>query len=220
MSKKPKIALIDYGLGNLLSVARAIEAANGEPFLVSNKGAFSGADGIVLPGVGAFGDGMTNLKARGLDELMLEEFDHATPIMGICLGMQLMFEKSQEFGEHKGLGLIKGHVIRFPNGIVHRERPLKVPNVWWHQARLGPASTNCVNLSADVLDSIDSSYFYFVHSFYASDVPTENILTLTQFGELKYCSSVWKKNFIGFQFHPEKSGAVGISVYQNWIRNL
>jgi glutamine amidotransferase len=220
MSKRPKIALIDYGLGNLFSVARAIEAACGQPYLVSNISQFSGADGIILPGVGAFGDGIANLKARGLDELILKEFDHSTPILGICLGMQLMFEKSQEFGEHNGLGLIKGQVIKFPDNIVHRGRPLKVPHVGWHRAKLGGASRTCIHLSSDILKSFDSEYFYFVHSFYASEVPVENILTLSPFGDLEYCSSVWKKNFIGFQFHPEKSGAFGIRIYQDWIRNL
>jgi glutamine amidotransferase len=220
MTDKPKIALIDYGLGNLFSVARAIEAAGAVPHMVSKGDEFNGADGMVVPGVGAFGDGIRNLKDRGLDALILDQFLAGTPIMGICLGMQIMFETSEEFGEHRGLGLIKGRVTRFPHGAVHKGRPLKVPHIGWHRVSLSSNNPYCIALSASTQTAIDRGYFYFVHSYYAAQVPDQNILTTTSFGELKYCSSVVEKSFIGFQFHPEKSGPLGLNVYKDWIQNL
>lgn len=219
MINKPKVALIDYGLGNLHSVARAIEAAGGAPYLVSNRNEFDGANGIVLPGVGAFGDGIKNLKNRGLDSLILDEFREGTPTMGICLGMQMMFEASEEFGEHRGLGIIKGRVTRFPDGYNDRGRTLKVPHIGWHPVSLS-TSVKCEALSATGKKMMDGGYFYFVHSYYAAQVPERNTLTSTMFGDLRYCSSVVERNFIGFQFHPEKSGPLGLRIYKDWIQNL
>jgi glutamine amidotransferase len=219
MTHKPKIALVDYSLGNLFSVSRAIDAAGGVPYLVSSRDKFKGADGIVVPGVGAFGDGIRNLDERGLGALILDEFGDGTPIMGICLGMQIMFESSEEFGEHRGLGIIKGRVKKFSSDELDGSRPLKVPHVGWHPVSLS-SKTECLTLSKAAQKTIDGGYFYFVHSYYATQMADENILTTTSFGNLSYCSAVVQRNFLGFQFHPEKSGPLGLCIYKDWINNL
>lgn len=219
MTPKPKIALVDYSLGNLFSVSRAIDAAGGVPYLVSSRDKFNGADGIVVPGVGAFGDGIRNLERRGLDALILEKFSDGTPIMGICLGMQIMFESSEEFGDHRGLGIIKGRVKKFASNEVDGNRPLKVPNVGWHPTSLS-SKAECITLSKTAQKTIDGGYFYFVHSYYAAFVAEENVLTTTRFGNLSYCSAVVQRNFLGFQFHPEKSGPLGLCIYKDWVNNL
>jgi glutamine amidotransferase len=197
------ITIVDYGVGNLRSVQKALEAV-GAPALVSAEpAALERARGIVLPGVGAFGDGMAQLRARGLVEPLLDQVQRNKPLLGICLGMQLLFEESEEMGRHAGLGLLPGRVLRFP------ENDLKVPHVGWN--RLRP-------VDHPLLAGIPGGgYAYFVHSYYARPAARGDVLATTDYG-LEFASVVGRGSTWGAQFHPEKSQEVGLRLLANFWR--
>lgn len=186
-----KVAIIDYGMGNLFSVARACAHVGLEAAVTSDPGDVKRALGVILPGVGAFGDAMASLRERGLVE-PLREAALTKPFLGICLGMQLLMTKSYEFGEHEGLNVIEGEVLRLQSR--------KVPQVGW-------------NLAGDV-------YYYFVHSFYVKPADPKVVLTTTRYGDTEFCSSLQKGFVTACQFHPERSGLKGLLVYQNFARRI
>lgn len=196
-----KIAIIDYGIGNLASAAQGFLAAGMDPVITCQKGEILSADGVVLPGVGAFPKGMENLKALDLLTVIYETVNKGTPFLGICLGMQLLFEESEEYGISKGLGLLPGCVKKFPLG-------LKVPHMGW----------NSLNIKKDnpITDSISAdSYVYYVHSFYADKYNSEHVVASTEYG-LEFPAIVCFNNIVGMQFHPEKSSQVGIRLLRNF----
>lgn len=203
-----KVVLVDYGLGNLFSISQAIEHVGFKPIISSCKEDLLSATHLILPGVGAFGDAMENLQKLDLISPLIEKIDSGTPLLGVCLGMQLLFEESEEHGINKGIGCIKGSIHRFPDTI-EREK-LRVPNIGW----LGIEH----NERSVLLNGVKSgSYMYFVHSYFASPTNRDDILTYTTYQGFEYCSSVQKNNIYAFQFHPEKSGPIGINIYKNFI---
>jgi glutamine amidotransferase len=196
-----QIVIVDYGLGNLRSVFRGLEKCGAVPVITSDIQEISAADGIVLPGVGAFRDGMEQLSAMGR---AIKEASESVPVLGICLGMQMLLEWSEEHGLHAGLGIIPGTVRRFP-----RVEGFKIPHMGWNSLSIAmPDHPLMTGIS-------EGSYVYFVHSYYA-DCGTPYTLTTTDY-ILPYASSVSRGNVFGVQFHPEKSGAVGLRILSNFI---
>jgi glutamine amidotransferase len=195
------VVIIDYGLGNLRSVLRGLENAGSSAVITDDAAQIAAADGIVLPGVGAFSEGMEQLG--GLKETVIAA-TRDVPLLGICLGMQMLMEMSEEHGEHPGLGLVPGRVRRFP-----RVPGQKVPHMGWNTIHLEHVDNPLFSGFAP-----DESV-YFVHSFYA-DTPAEYILTTTEY-IVPFASSIFNRNAYGVQFHPEKSGAVGLRLLKNFI---
>jgi glutamine amidotransferase len=196
-----QIVIVDYGLGNLRSVFRGLEKCGATPVITSDIQEISAADGIVLPGVGAFRDGMEQLSAM---EKAIREASKSVPVLGICLGMQMLLEWSEEHGLHAGLGIIPGTVRRFP-----RVRGYKIPHMGWN-------SISLVMPEHPLMSGIsEGSYVYFVHSYYA-DCDPASVMTRTDY-ILPFASSVSRGNVSGVQFHPEKSGAVGLRILSNFI---
>lgn len=199
------IALIDYGLGNLRSVQKALEAVGANVRLTSEAGDILAAGKVVLPGVGAFGDGMAGLRQRRLVDVIRTLSEQRKPLLGICLGMQLLFEVGYESGEHEGLGLLPGKVIKFP------AKDLKVPHTGWNQ--IFPER------ECQLLEGIPSgSYAYFNHSYYCKAAEWGQVLASSEYG-LRYASVVQKERLYGVQFHPEKSQAVGLQILRNFVES-
>ncbi|MCE5300993.1 MAG: imidazole glycerol phosphate synthase subunit HisH [Spirochaetia bacterium] len=198
-----KIAVIDYGMGNLHSVMKALEYTGVPAVLTCDPKVIEKSCGIILPGVGAFKDAMKEIKKRKLQGVLTSQVKAGKPILGICLGMQLLFSLSTEFGSHKGLGFIKGRVVRFKKG-------MKVPHMGWNRAEIAN------NASRIFRGMKDDEYFYFVHSYYVVPSSPKVILTKTGYGNTIFTSSVEQGNVFGFQFHPEKSGERALKVYRNF----
>jgi glutamine amidotransferase len=195
------IAIVDYGVGNLRSVQKALERVGATAIVTDDPAALDAAEGVVLPGVGAFGDGMANLQARRLIDPLLRQVRQDKPLLGICLGMQLLFEESEEMGHHRGLSLLPGRVLRFPEG------NLKVPHIGWNQLRIA---------ECDLLDGInDGAHAYFVHSYYVAPEDPADVLATTAYG-LEFASVVGRGTIFGAQFHPEKSQDVGLRLLSNF----
>ena len=195
------IAIVDYGCGNLYSLQCSLKLLNLESKITSDPEDIKSADKIILPGVGAFGDAVELLRKSGLDEVVKAEAAKGKYILGICLGMQLLFEKSFEYGEHSGLGLIKGEVCPLSNDI---KSDLKIPHMGWN-------SLNIKNLSDPIFKyTKQGDYVYYVHSFYAKNCD-ESLLATSDY-EVLVAGLVKNKNVYGAQFHPEKSGDVGLGL--------
>ena len=198
-----QVAIIDYGVGNLRSVEKAFAATGCEAVVTGDEKVLRAAKRLVLPGVGAFGACMKALSERGLDQLVRERVAGGTPLLGVCVGMQLLFEESDEFGATPGLGLLRGRVRRFSDEVV-------VPHVGWNcveQIRQHPLFNDVAN----------GAFFYFVHSYYCEPVETQMITGETDYN-VHYASVVAHENICGVQFHPEKSQASGLQLLQNFAR--
>ena len=200
------IAIIDYNMGNLASVKNAFAKLGEDTVVENNPEKFQDYDKLILPGVGAFGDAMEHLKERNMIEAIKEFAQSGKSVLGICLGMQLLFESSQEFGEHEGLGLIKGNVVKFDNEKF--EEPLKVPHMGWNRM-----FTQEHPLFKD-LD--DEHYLYFVHTYHVTCKDAEDIIGETYYG-YKFTSAVAHNNIMGIQPHPEKSHKNGLKILKNFI---
>lgn len=199
------LAVLDYGAGNLRSVVRALEVNGIRPVVLGDPDALLRADALVFPGVGAAGSAMRRLRERGLDEAVREFYRSGRPILGVCLGLQLLFDRSEEDGGTPGLGLIPGEVRRFPDG-------LKIPHMGWNQVRR--------RRDHPILAGIpDGAHFYFVHSYYAVPAEPAAAVGTTDYG-LDFASVVARENLVATQFHPEKSGRWGLAVYGNFLRTL
>ena len=194
------IAVVDYGVGNLFSLCSSLERIGADAVVTSDAEEIRKADKIILPGVGAFADAAKKLRDSGLDKVIIEQAAQGKEIMGICLGMQMLFEKSYEFGEHTGLGLLKGSVIGM-EGTIPAE--LKIPHIGWN------ALTFCKE--SKLLRYIkEGDCVYFVHSFYVDPV-AESVVATAEYGKA-VTAAVQKGNVMGCQFHPEKSGEVGLAI--------
>jgi glutamine amidotransferase len=197
------IAIIDYGMGNLRSVRKAFESVGHEAVVTRDAAAIARAGHVVLPGVGAFGDCMRNLERFDLVEPIRSAIESGKPFLGICLGLQLLFTESEEFGIHQGLNIIAGRVKRFA-----LDPALKVPHMGWNQANVEGACPLFVGIP-------DSSNWYFVHSYFVDPVDRTIAATTTDYG-VPFVSAIWKNNIVGCQFHPEKSQSVGLRFLKNF----
>ncbi len=202
-----KIVIVDYGMGNLRNVQRGFERVGVEVKVTRSKKEIDRASGIVLPGVGAFKDCMINLDKYHLIDPIVRSVEKGKPYLGICLGLQILFSESEEFGLHKGLGVVKGRVVRFRPDSDH-----KVPHIGW----------NTVEMEKEVplLGGVKSgAFFYFVHSYYVVPEEKEWIATTTQYG-IPFASSVWKENIFATQFHPEKSQDKGLKILETFAKSI
>ena len=202
MSARPRISILDYGMGNLRSVAKAVDRVGGEPLTTSDPAEAVRADAMVVPGVGAFGACMAGLREHGLDRAVVDYAEMGRPLLGVCLGMQVLFESSEE-DDVLGLGIVPGTVVRLPADV-------KVPHMGWNDV----AWTGSHPLS-EGLDG--GSTFYFVHSY--ACVPSGDDVTVgeTDYG-IRFAAAIGRDNLFGTQFHPEKSGDAGLEIYRNLVR--
>lgn len=198
-----KFVIIDAGIGNLRSVQKAFEHVGATPTITDDPTLVDEADAVVLPGVGAFGDGMDGLRSRGLDQAVFEAVERGVPFFGICVGLQLLFEESEEMGEHRGLGVLPGRVVRFPPN-------LTVPHMGWNQIQQPQAHP----LLAGVLDG---AFAYFAHSYHAVTDDESIIVATTDYGG-PFPSVVARDNVWAIQFHPEKSQQVGLKLLENFVK--
>jgi len=195
------IAIIDYGMGNLRSVQKAFEKVGAEAVVTADRAEVESASALVLPGVGAFGDAMANLRRAGLVDCVNQAVKKGKPLLGICLGMQLLFEMSEEMGIHRGLGVFEGRVRKF-------RVKLKVPHMGWNQIH--------IRRSDPLLSGVaDGSYVYFVHSYYVEPADPQIILATTDYG-IDYASVIGRDAIYGIQFHPEKSQDIGLKILRNF----
>jgi len=200
------IGIVDYNMGNLASVKNAFKLLGEEAVVESDPGSFGRYEKLILPGVGAFGDAMEHLKERSMDEALREYAKSGRYMLGICLGMQLLFESSQEFGTHSGLGLVKGDVRAFDTS--RFEHSLKVPHMGWNRM---------FTKGHPLFNNLDSShYLYFVHSFHAVCSDENDIVGYTEYG-YRFTSAVAHDNVLGIQPHPEKSHKNGLQILRNFI---
>ena len=196
------IAIIDYGVGNLFSLCSSLKSIGAEAVVTPDPAVIRAADRIILPGVGAFADAAEKLRATGLDQVLLEEAARGKKIMGICLGMQMLFEESFEYGIHKGLGLIPGRVVPMAGYI---PEGLKIPHIGWNPLILKGEGKHPLLKYVEEGDCV-----YFVHSYFATDC-TESVIATAEYGK-ELTAAVAKGNVMGCQFHPEKSGRVGLNI--------
>ena len=215
-NSKKKVVIIDYQLGNLFSVKQACDTIGINAEISFNKEDILNADALILPGVGAFIEAMINLRKFGLDVAIQEKVNSGTPIFGICLGLQLLFTESEEFGAGKGLDIISGVIKRFPEKV--EEKNIKVPHIAWNTIYKLQQDWDHSALS----EIEENDFMYFIHSYYVKPTNDSCILTNTNYDGIEFCSSVLKNNIFATQFHPEKSASKGISIYKNWalINNL
>jgi imidazole glycerol-phosphate synthase subunit HisH len=208
------VAIIDYGMGNLFSVKNALEHVGLRGLITSDLAEVAAADAVVLPGVGAFGDAMASLESKGLAQALKEYAASSRPLVGICLGFQLLMSESEEFGLHPGLGIIPGKVRHFGSPS-DAQGALKVPHVGWNQIVIPPNTETSRWENSPLRGLNGSTYMYFVHSYYV--VPdAENVcLANSRYGDVEFCSAVSHENVSAFQFHPERSGDDGIHIYRN-----
>lgn len=194
------IAIIDYGMGNLRSVQKAFEYIGQKSIITTDKKQIQSADKVVLPGVGAFAQAIHRLKEKKLDNIIYDQIQAGKPFLGICLGMQLLYENSYEEGTHKGLGIIKGDIIKFSG-------QYKIPHIGW----------NDLQIKKDTLfKNIDKPMVYFVHSYYAEI--NEDTASSCLYADKQFSASIEKNNIFATQFHPEKSGDVGIYILKNFVK--
>ncbi|SJZ55226.1 imidazole glycerol phosphate synthase subunit hisH [Trichlorobacter thiogenes] len=202
------IAIIDYGMGNLRSVQKGFERIGFAAEVTADPARLLEAQKIVLPGVGAFRDCIHNLQQGGFVEPILQVIAEGRPFLGICLGLQLLFTESEEFGLHKGLGVIPGRVVRFPEGMQEQGEKLPVPHMGWNQISL-KAETPLFNNIAD------GSNVYFVHSYYVKPDDSTVVAATCNYG-LEFCAAIRKDNVMATQFHPEKSQGIGLQMLKNF----
>ena len=197
-------AIIDYDAGNIKSVEKALISLGEEVVITRDKDVILSADRVILPGVGAFGDAMAKIRAYGLEEVIWEVVNKRTPFLGICLGLQLLFERSDESDGVKGLGLLKGEILRIPDA-----PGLKIPHIGWNSLKYPNQGRLFKNLP-------EESYVYFVHSYYLKAAEEEIVTATTEYGTLIH-ASVEKDNIFACQFHPEKSSDVGLAILKNFV---
>lgn len=209
-SRRPKVAVVDYGMGNLFSVRQACELADLDATITSSPHEVREADGVVLPGIGAFEGAIQTLRETGMADALLAFAASGRPLVGVCLGMQLLMDESLEFGRHAGLGLFRGAVVPFP---VRSEdgREWKIPQVGWNQVSLTrpelAGGWACGGLH-------DGDFMYFVHSYYVDPADPACVVATAEYAGRTFCASIASANILGWQFHPERSGPRGLALYQ------
>jgi glutamine amidotransferase len=210
-----KIGIVDYGLGNIFSIQQALRSLGIHSETSNAAGHLKSFDGVILPGVGAFGEAMQNLKRLGLDTALVECAHAGLPILGICLGLQLLMSSSSEFGLHQGLGLIEGHVEKFPQKF--GEETLRVPYIGWNRIAINPD----IEIAATALKSVQADdEFYFVHSYFAMPKDDRSVLAFAEYSGFRYPVALKYKNVFATQFHPEKSGKQGLCIFSDWVDSI
>lgn len=209
-----KIGVIDYGMGNLFSVEQALKRLEYETVVSSDPKQLQEADALILPGVGAFPDAMERLSETGLDQFIREQKDANKPILGICLGMQLLFEESEEVSPTKGFGFFKGKVIRFIGETEDGQR-YRVPHMGWNLLNF-----HVIPKWLEDKRIPDERYVYFVHSFYASNIDKEQLVASADYGNVVVPGVMQEGNVVGMQFHPEKSGEFGVYLLNEWLKGV
>lgn len=205
------IAIINYGASNLYSVKNCLNKLKLKSIITSDDEIIKRSSAAILPGVGAFGQAMHNIKRLKLDYSIYKFIETGKPFLAICLGMQLLFETSFEFSKNKGLGLLQGDVK-----LINSNKNLKVPHIGWNKINLvNPSTRNSVYLK-----NYDDDFMYFVHSYYVDPTDKKIVLTTTNYQDFIFCSSVEYKNIIAFQFHPEKSGEKGLNIFKNLKKKI
>jgi len=217
-TSKIEVAIIDYGLGNLFSVRNACHRVGLNAEITSDRGVIDKADAAILPGVGAFDVAMRNLEELDLTRSIKGFVDSGRPFMGICLGLQLLFSESEEFGVSRGLNLIEGRVTKFPTRN-NEEKKVKVPQIGWNRIFKSTGSHKAYD-NSPLKEIEDGEFMYFVHSFYVEPLSGERTLTKTKYEGIEYCSSIFFRNVFATQFHPEKSGEKGIAIYSKWAESV
>ncbi|WP_339220886.1 imidazole glycerol phosphate synthase subunit HisH [Paenibacillus sp. FSL W7-1332] len=197
------IAIVDYGMGNLHSVSKAVERLGYEPLVTGKREEILAADGVILPGVGAFGDAMEQLRETSLDSVMKDAAESGKPLLGICLGMQLLFSRSEEHGQFEGLDILPGSVVRFTGG------DYKVPHMGWNSLQFGKREH-------PLFAGLEEGHVYFVHSYHVLPEVQADLLAVTDYGQ-PVTAIVGRGSVYGMQFHPEKSGELGMSLLRNFL---
>lgn len=209
-----KIYMIDHGLGNLQSILQVSIFLGIHIEIISDPDEVIKADAVILPGVGAFGEAMNNMNRSGMSDAVINFIQSGKPLIGVCLGLQLLFSESEEFGSHKGLGVIQGKVKKFDFSKVS-----KIPQVGWN--KVSPLDNNYSNWQNTPLKNIrNNDYMYFVHSYYVEPVSKQVILAETTYNSITYSSAILKENVFAVQFHPEKSSHAGILIYKSWFDSI
>lgn len=215
-NRRKKVVIIDYNLGNLFSVKQACDTVGMNAQVSSSKEDIDNADALILPGVGAFIEAMQNLENLGIVDTIKENVQGGKPIFGVCLGLQLLFSNSEEFGSGEGLNLISGTIKKFPSTIGGQK--IRVPQIAWNTVSIHKKKWEHTPL----LDITNNEFMYFVHSYYVEPASDSCVLTQTNYEGLDYCSGILENNIFATQFHPEKSAQKGLSIYKNWgqLNNL
>jgi len=203
------ITIIDYEMGNLRSVAKAFENLGFEARVSDDPRDLEKTDKIVLPGVGAFRDCVNNLRQGGFVDPLLAHVDNGKPLLGICVGMQMLFDESEEFGRHQGLGLLPGKVRRFPLDMEEGGERLKVPHMGWNSISFDSGNPLFKNVEQE-------SYVYFVHSYYCDAENPEHVAASCTYGDITFCAAARQENIMATQFHPEKSQSIGLQIFKNF----
>ncbi len=210
------VAIVDYGLGNLFSIRNACENVALPTIVTSDRSRILDANGLILPGVGAFGDAMASLQERGLVDVIREFAASGRPLLGICLGMQLLMSESYEFGHHTGLNLIHGKVVHLPSRRSNGS-DIKVPKVGWSSISPVSDALSRRSFAGTFLEPInDGEYMYFVHSYHCVPVDQSTVVATSMHGDYPFACAVQKERVYGCQFHPEKSGPRGLKIYQSF----
>lgn len=220
--QKSRVAIVDYGMGNLFSVRQACEHAGLKVTITAARDEILNADVVILPGIGAFGDAMATLSRLDLVGVLRDVAASGKPLVGVCLGLQLLMTESFEFGRHKGLGIIEGQVVPFDNPM-EGERKLKVPQVGWNSVHRverkgqseGPAWEN-----SPLAEIKDGEFMYFVHSYIVQPEDGNVVLSVSRYGQIEFCSSIHSQNIFACQFHPERSGSEGLKIYRNLASHI
>lgn len=212
--KDIKVAVLDYGMGNLFSVKQACEYAGLTPVTTSEVSEIMAADALILPGVGAFGDAMANLKKLDLISPVKEFIDSGKSFMGVCLGIQLLFTESEEHGQHKGFDIFSGSVKKFPSKNSEGKN-VKVPQVGWNRINRA-GSTEIIWEDSPVKRTEIGQFMYFVHSYYVIPEDQKIVCTETEYENITFCSTIVANNIFAVQYHPEKSADQGLRMYKNW----
>lgn len=210
-----KVTIVDYGLSNLLSVQHAFARFGAQTLLTSDPAEVLRADALVLPGVGAFRDGMAGLERLGLIEPIRQKAAAGTPLLGICLGMQMLFDESEEFGLHEGLGLIPGRVVKIPDTDVDGS-PQRVPHISWEPLYPGGGRADFAGTALAQLRAGEECYF--IHSYEAKPLQDADRLAYTTYGGRQICAAATHGSVLGCQFHPEKSGEVGLKIIEEFLK--
>jgi len=214
---RPLVAIVDYGLGNLFSVEQACTFVGLNSIITNSRKDILNADAVILPGVGAYGDAMLTLHRLDLVHVLRDIVETATPLFGICLGLQLLMTESYEFGCHKGLGIIEGPVVRF-DAPEEKGRLLKVPQIGWNRIY---QPTHGAQWGGTFLEKVNNGeYMYFVHSYTVQPQDSNLIFATSRYGHIEFCSSIQSGNVFACQFHPERSGQAGLNVYHNFAAHL